>query len=152
VTVEQPLKRFPARLVDRQQFVGAIAGDDPVAEHQLDLGGHRNAGPGQRVRVRGELQQRLDLDRPGQLRVAKAVPVVVEHQEVGEAEEAAVEHGGLVDDGRAAVDGLAGGLGGCGQAGQGVRGPADDDRVVGVLLVQCGAEFVEVALLVLVAE
>ena len=153
VPVEQPLQRLPAGQVDRQQFVGAVARDGAVAEHQFDLGRDGDPGPRQGVGVRGELQQRLDLDRAGELGVAEPVAVAVrtrlEHQEVGEAEEPAVEHGGLVDGGRAAIHRFAGGLGGGGQAGQGVGGPADDDDV---LVLLGGAEFVEVPLFVLVAE
>ena len=153
VPVEQPLQRLPARLVDRQQLVGAITRDGAVAEHQLDLGRHGHPGPRQGVGVRGELKQRLDLDRAGELGVAEPVAVAVrtrlEHQEVGEAEEPAIEHGGLVDGGRAAIHRFAGGLRGGGQAGQCVGGPTDDDDV---LVLLPGAELVEVPLFVLLAE
>ena len=74
--------------------------------------------------------------------------VAVEHQEVGEADEPAVEHGGLIDHRRATLDGAHGLFGGGGQPGDGVVRPADDgDGVVGQL-----PQLVEVALLVLAAE
>ena len=60
--------------------------------------------------------------------------VAVEHQEVGEADEPAVEHRGLVDHRRATVDGAHGLVGGGGQPGDGVLRPADDrDGVIGEL-------------------
>ena len=74
--------------------------------------------------------------------------VAVEHQEVGEADEPAVEHGGLIDHRCASLDGAHGLFRGGGQPGDGVLGPADDgDGVVGQL-----PQLVEVALLVLAAE
>ena len=103
---------------------------------------------GERVGVGGELQQGLDLDRPGQLRVAQSVPFAVEHQEVGEADEPAVEHRGLIDHRRATLDRAHRLFGGGGQSGDGVVRSADDrDGVIGEL-----AKLVEVTLFVLPAE
>ena len=152
MVVKQPLQRSPPGQVDLQQFVDPVARHRAVAEHQLDLVGHRHAVGGQGVGICRELQQRLDLHRAGQFGVAQPVPVaclgVLEDQEVREADEPAVEHGGLIDGGDTPLDGVAGGFGRCGQPGDGVLGPADDGHVV----VRRGAQFVEMALLVLAAE
>ena len=74
--------------------------------------------------------------------------VAVEHQEVGEADEPAVEHRGLIDHRRATLHRAHGLVGGGGQPGDGVVRPADDrDGVIGEL-----PKLVEVALFVLAAE
>jgi hypothetical protein len=94
------------------------------------------------------LKQRLDLHGAGQLGVTQPVARAVENQEIGEADESAVEHRGLIDDGRAALDGAHGLLRRGGQPVDGVLGPADDrDGVIGKV-----AQLVEVTLLVLAAE
>ncbi len=103
---------------------------------------------GEGLRVGGELQQRLDLDRPRQLGVAQPVALAVEDQEVGEADEPAVEHRRLVDHRRASFDRPQRGVGGRGQARDGVVGPADDGDGVR----RQRPQLVEVALLVLAAE
>ena len=109
VTVEQGLQRAAPWPVHRQQLVDAVTGHRAVAEDQVDLVGDRHAGFGQHVGVGGQLQQRLDLHRTGQLRVPQAVAVAVPDQEVGESGEAAVEHRGLIDHRVAALCGLQGG-------------------------------------------
>ena len=103
---------------------------------------------GQRVGVGGELEQRLDLDRARELGVPQPVLLGVQHQEVGETDEAAVEHRGLIDHRCPAFDGAHGRLGCRGQPVDGVVRPADDRDV---LLGQF-AKLVEVALFVLTAE
>ena len=125
VVVEQLLQGGAAGNVNRQQLVDPIAGGGAVAEHQLNLGSDRHSCAGQRVGVGGELEQRLDLDRPRELRVPQAVALAVEHQEVREADEPAVEHGRLVDHRRPSFDRPQGGVGRghesrrqCGRAGR----------------------------------
>ncbi len=140
VLVEQPLQRGPPGPVDRQQFVERVAGRGAVAEHQVDLGGDGHPRVGEGLGVGRQLQQRLDLDRAGQLGVAQpvaaasaggAVGGVLEDQEVGEPDEPAVEHRGLVDHRCPAGDRLQCLLGRRGQPRDGVGRPADD-RDVGV--------------------
>jgi hypothetical protein len=73
---------------------------------------------------------------------------VRQHQKVGESDEPAVEHRGLIDHRRATLDRAHGLIRGSGQPGDGVVRPADDrDCVIGEL-----PKLVEVALLVLAAE
>ncbi len=74
--------------------------------------------------------------------------VAVQDQEVGETDESAVEHRGLVDRRRPAFDSAHGRVGRRGQPVDGVLGPADDRNV----LLGHFTKLVEVALLVLVAE
>ena len=53
VVVEQPLKPGAPAVIHGKQFVDAVSRRRAVAEHQLDLGRHRHAGPGQGVGVGG---------------------------------------------------------------------------------------------------
>ncbi len=111
VIVEQPLQGGAAGTVHGQQLVDPVAGGGAVSEHQLNLGSDRHSRAGQRVGVRRELKQCLDLDRPRELRVPQAVALAVEYQEVRETDEPAVEHGRLVDHRRPSFDCPQGGLG-----------------------------------------
>ena len=150
VCIEQSLQGLAARPVHREQLVDAVAGDRAVAEHQVDLLGDRDARRGQRVGVGGQLQQRLHLDRAGQLGVAQAVAPAagagLQSEKVGETGEPAVEHGGLVDGRIAAADGGHGVFGGRRQPGHRVGGPADHGDVGGL------PHLGEVSLLVLEPE
>ena len=148
VVVEQTFQGGAPLEVHRQQFVDAVARGGAVAQHQVHVRGHRDAGAGQRVGVGGELKEGLDLDRTRELGVPQPVLLGVQYQEVGETDEPAVEHRGLIDHRRPAFDGAHGGLGRRGQPVHGVFGPADDRDV---LLGQF-AKLVEVALFVLAAE
>ncbi len=94
------------------------------------------------------MQQRLDLHRACELGVPQPVPVTFQHQEVREAGEPAVEHRGLVDDGRAALDRTHGLVERGAQSGVGVGRPADDRDVAAELL----AQVVELTTFMLVTE
>ena len=149
--IEQALQRLAARSVHRHDLVEGITDRGAVAEDEVDLGGHRNAGSGQGFGVGRHLQQRLHLDRPRQLGVAQpvagcAVGSGFQKKEVRETGEAAVEHRGLENHRGAALDGAQRLLGRGGQARDGVVGAADDDHLV------VAAQPGEVALLVIVAE
>ena len=136
VIVEQALQLGTPAAVHRDQFVDAVARHRAVAQHQFGFVGDGHAGLGQRVGVGGELQECLDLGRPGEFGVAHPVALVVEDQEVGEPDEPAVEHRGLIDQPGAGVDCPGGCLGRRRQARDGVRGhrPADDgDIAVGLV-------------------
>ena len=110
---------------------------------------HRDSGLAQRVGVGGDLKQRGDFRRAGQLGVGNLVLPVAADQEVGESDEAAVEHRGLVDHRHTAVDGTPGLVGRRGDIFEGERdGTADDGNASAVLVTQ----LVEPALLVLVPE
>ena len=151
VGIEQALQRIAARSVHRQDLVEGITDRGTVAEDEVDLGGHRNAGSGQGFGVGRHLQQRLHLDRPRQLGVAQpvagcAVGSVFQKKEVRESGEAAIEHRGLENHRGAALDGAQRLLGRSGQPRDGVVRAADDDHVV------VAAQPGEVALLVIVAE
>ena len=148
VPVEQAFQCGAAGRVHRKQFVDAVADVGAVAEHEFHVRRHRHAGAGQRVGVRSELKERLDLDRAGELGVAEPIVRPVKHQEIGEADEPAVEHRGLIDDRRPALDSAHGGLRGRRQPVDGEGGPTDDRDV----LFGESAKLVEVALFVFTTE
>jgi len=132
VRIEQALQIGTSGPVHRDQFVDAVAGRGAVAEQQFDLGRHGHPRRCENLGVGGELEQGLDLDRTRKFRVAQPIPLAVEHQEVGEAGEPAVEHRGLIDHRRAAYNCPHRLLGGGGQPGDGVFRAADDrHRFVG---------------------
>ncbi len=146
VAVEQVLQCGTAGPVHRQQLVDPVGHGRSVAQHQLHVVVDPDARRAQGLGVGGQLQQGLDLDRTGELGVAQPVALSVEHQEVGETDEAAVEHRGLVDDLRAIRDRAQRRLRGSGQAGHRVGGSADDRDMA------ARTQLVEVTLLVLIAE
>ena len=148
VVVEQLLQSRALLAVHRNQLVDAVIDRGAVAEDQFGLRGHRDAGVAQRIGVGRDLKQRGDLRRAGQLGVGNLVLPVATHQEVGEPDKAAVEHRGLVDHRRAAVDGPAGLRRGRGDVLDGEREGTADDGDVAVFV----AQLVESALLVLVTE
>ena len=148
VIVKQALQLHALGTVDRNQIADPIPHDRPIAQSQLGLWRHRHAHLGKRVGVGGQLQQCGGLGRPGQLGVGDPVFVAVSNQEVGEPDEPAVEHCGLVDHGGALGDGALGGVGGGRQPGERVCGTADHCDLVAELV----AQPVEFAPFVLVAE
>ena len=88
--------------VHRQDVAQPVHAVRSVAEHEPHLLRRRDPEPVQLVAIRGELKQRGDLRRSGQLGVLHLVDAVAGvHDEVGESEEAAVEEGGLENHVRA---------------------------------------------------
>ena len=95
--------------IHRQYVADVVLADLSVAEDQRDGVGGRDAHLLQLLVVGGELQKRGDLRRPGELAVAHLIATVVgAHDEVGEADERAVEEGGLEDDIRLARECVSG--------------------------------------------
>lgn len=145
--------------IDRHDLRERVGGDRAVAEDEMRVRGHRRPGARECVRVSGELEQGLDLRVPGEFAVVDGVAVVLEDEEVGEADhaeriggsvgEAGVEERALIDDGRAGPDGVEGGLRRLGERLRGVLGPGDLDDL---LRTHLRAEAVEDALLVAAAE
>ena len=148
VVVEQLLQSRPLLAVHRNQLIDAVIDRGAVAEHQLGLLVYRNAGLAQRVGVGRDLKQRGHLRRAGQLGVGHLVLPVAADQEVGEPDEATVEHRRLVDHRRAALDGPRSLVSRGGDVLDGERDGTADDGNVAVLV----AQLVEPALFVLVAE
>jgi hypothetical protein len=90
--VEHGLKTGAASAVDGQDVPQRMGAGAPVAEDQVDVLADLHAERHHLVAVRGQLQQRGDLGAAGELGVVDLVdPVVAEHDEVGEAEQATVE-------------------------------------------------------------
>ncbi len=104
VIVEQALQSHALFAVHRDQLINAVVDHHAVAEHEFGFRVHCDPGVGQRVGVGGDLKQRGDFRRAGQLGVRDLVRPVAPHQEVGEPDEAAVEHRGLIDHRRRRVD------------------------------------------------
>ncbi len=91
---------------------------------------------GQRVGVGRQLQQRGDLGGAGQLGVGDPVVIAVAHQEIGETDETAVEHRGLIHHRGAVGDGAPGRLGGGGQPRECVCRTADYGDPIAELVAQ----------------
>ncbi len=108
VIVEQALQSRALLAVYRDQLVDLVVDRDAVAEDQFGFRVHRDTGLAQRIRVGGDLKQRSDFRRTGQFGVGHLIRAVAQHQKVGEPDEAAVEHRGLIDHRRAVRSMLAG--------------------------------------------
>ena len=147
--VEQTLQSRALLPVHRDQLVDLVGDHGAVAENQFGFRVHRDPGLAQRVGIGGDLKQRGDFRRAGQLGVGNLVLPVPADQEVGEPDKAAVEHRRLVDHRRTAVDDTPGLVGRRGDILEGERdGTADDGNASAVFVTQ----LVEPAPLVLVAE
>lgn len=100
VFVHQPLRNQRLQPgttvpVDRDQVGEAMQSALTVAAQQRCLASHRDASPGQQVRVGRDLQQRRNLVAPCQLGVLHHVDAALAHDEVGVPHQSPVEHGSL---------------------------------------------------------